>query len=84
MSIGSEPFKKLLERSTYERFEVCTGKMDKSIEVEFLVSEFRRGRVPAKLLPERFRKVSLTAVNRLPGKGPCSSLRLRSMEISSG
>jgi hypothetical protein len=72
MPVGSEPFKELFERSTNERFEVRTGKMDRSIEVEFLASEFGRGRLPSKLLLERFRKVSLTVVNRFLGKGPCS------------
>jgi hypothetical protein len=55
MPEGREPLKELFERSTDERFEVCTGRTDRSIEVELLVTELERGRVPVKLFPERFR-----------------------------
>ncbi|BAS83935.1 Os03g0320850 [Oryza sativa Japonica Group] len=55
MPEGSEPFKELFERSTNERFEVCTGRTNKSIKVELFASELGRGRVPAKLFPDRFR-----------------------------
>ncbi|KAM3313608.1 hypothetical protein ACQJBY_032891 [Aegilops geniculata] len=55
MPEGSGPPKELFERSRNERFEVCTGRTDRSIVVELLVSELGRGRVPAKLFPERLR-----------------------------